>query len=215
MTARVTFYRRWVAACTAGELVGIGAATLAALATSALVGEPQTLGGRLLLLAVFAAVGAVEGGALAAFQWHVLRSRLPRLRQGEWVGVTVALAVAGWIVGMTPSLFMAQDAAPGREPALALILLMAAAAGAGAGLAFGGAQWLVLRRYAAHAGRWIWIHVPAWALAMAAIFLGASLPTLDWPMWAIAVSGAAGGIAGGLLLGAVTGLVARDLQPSA
>jgi NAD(P)-dependent dehydrogenase (short-subunit alcohol dehydrogenase family) len=213
VTARLTFYRRWVVACTAGELVGIGAATLAALATSALVGEPQTLGARLVLLAVFAAVGGVEGGALAAFQWRVLRSRLPRLRQGEWVGVTVALAVAGWIVGMTPSLFIAQDAEPGHEPALAFILLMAAAAGAGAGLAFGGAQWFVLRRYAEHAGRWIWIHVPAWALAMAAIFLGASIPTLGWPVWAIAISGAAGGIAGGLLLGAVTGLVAMDLRP--
>jgi hypothetical protein len=92
----MSFYRRWIVACAAGELVGIGVATGAALAINALIGEPQSLGSRLVTLATFAAVGAVEGTALAAFQWRVLRARLPRLRAGEWVGVTVALAVAGW-----------------------------------------------------------------------------------------------------------------------
>lgn len=124
--------------------MGIGAATGAALAINALVGEPRSLGTRLLTLATFAAVGVVEGGALAAFQWRVLRTRLLRLRAGEWVGVTVALAVAGWIVGMTPSLFANQEAAVSEEPGLGLVLLLAALAGAGAGLCFGAAQWFIL-----------------------------------------------------------------------
>ena len=173
----MSFYRRWIVACAAGELVGIGVATGAALAINALIGEPQSLGSRVLTLATFAAVGAVEGTALAGFQWRVLRRRLPRLRAPEWVGVTVAIAVAGWIAGMTPSLFINHEpTAASEEPGLVFVLLLAALAGGGAGLCFGCAQWFILRRHAERAGWWIWIHVPAWALAMSAIFLGASLP---------------------------------------
>ena len=210
----MSLYRRWIVACTAGELVGIGVATSAALAINALIGEPRSLGSRLLTLATFAAVGAVEGTALAGFQWRVLRTRLPRLRAAEWIGVTVVLAVAGWIVGMTPSLFMSHEpTAAQEEPGLMLVLLLAAMAGAAAGVCFGAAQWFILRRHAERAARWIWIHAPAWALAMTAIFLGASLPMAEWSVWSIALTGVAGGVLGGVLLGAVTGIVARDLQP--
>jgi hypothetical protein len=207
------FYRRWVLACVAGELVGIGVATAAAVTINSLIGEPHSRGARLLTLMVFALVGAIEGGALAGLQWRVLRERLPRLRASEWVGVTVALAVAGWLIGMTPSLFINNSAPAGTEPGLGVILLVAAGAGAVAGLCFGLVQWFVLRRYARNASRWIWIHIPAWALALSAIFLGASVPDAGSPVWFIAVAGVVGGISGGLLLGAVTGLVARALQP--
>ena len=67
----MAFYRRWIVACAVGEFVGIGVAAGAALAMSALIGEPQSIGDRLLTLATFAAVGAVEGAALAGFQWRV------------------------------------------------------------------------------------------------------------------------------------------------
>ena len=92
----------------------------------------------------------------------MLRTRLPRLRAAEWIGVTATLALAGWIVGMTPSLFMSDEptAAQG-EPSLMIVLLMAAIAGGGAGVCFGAAQWFILRRHAERAVRWIWIHVPA------------------------------------------------------
>jgi NAD(P)-dependent dehydrogenase (short-subunit alcohol dehydrogenase family) len=210
----MSFYRRWIVACTAGELVGIGVATGAALTINTLIGEPRSLGSRLLTLATFAAVGAVEGTALAGCQWRVLRTRLSRLRAAEWIGVTAALAVAGWLVGMTPSLFMSDEpTAAQREPGLMIVLVMAAVAGAGAGVCFGGAQWFVLRRHAERAVRWIWIHVAAWAFAMTAIFLGASLPTAEWSAWSIALTGVTGGVLGGVLLGAVTGIVARDLRP--
>lgn len=212
----MSFYRRWIVACTAGELVGIGVAAGATVAINSLIGEPRSLGPRLATLAAFAAVGAVEGSALAAFQWRVLRTRVPRLRTGEWVAVTVAIAVAGWLAGMTPSLFLNPEATVQtvqQEPGLGFVLLLAAAAGAGAGLCFGAAQWFVLRRHAERAGRWIFIHVPAWALAMSAIFLGASWPEADSSASSIALAGASGGALGGLVLGAVTGLVARELQP--
>ena len=209
----MSFYGRWIVACAAGELVGIGAATAGALTISELIGEPQSPGGRLLTLAAFVAVGAIEGTALAGFQWRVLRARLPRLRPGEWVGVTVSIAVAGWVAGMAPSLLINHEATPQEEPGLALVLLLASVAGAGAGLCFGGAQWFVLRRHAERASRWIWIHVPAWALAMSAIFLGASLPSSSSSNAFIALTGSLGGALGGVLLGAISGLVARDLQP--
>lgn len=211
-----TFYLRWVGACAAGECIGIGAAAGTAVAMNSWLGEPASTSARLAALAIFAVVGAVEGGALGFLQWRVLRDRLPRLRALEWMTPTVLLAVAGWLVGMTPSLFFAPAAiasSPSPEPPLAVVLLIAAAAGAVAGLAFGAAQWLVLRRHAERAWAWIWVHLPAWALAMAAIFLGASVPTADWAPVAIAVSGTAGGVLGGVLLGAVTGLVARRLTP--
>lgn len=208
------FYQRWILACAAGEIVGIGVATLAAISVNTLVGEPQTVTGRLLVLMAFAWVGVVEGGALAAFQWRVLRTRLPRLRLGEWGAVTVAVAATGWIAGMAPSLFLNNPGDDGQpEPSLWLVLMMASLAGAAAGFCFGAAQWFVLRRHAERAGRWVCIHMPAWGLALAAIFMGATLPAPGWPVWTIVLAGVAGGLFGGLLLGAVTGLVARNLQP--
>lgn len=207
------FYRRWIVACATGELVGIGIATASAVAFNTWIGEPLSTSGRLAVLGAFALVGAIEGGVLASLQWRVLRARLPRLRAGEWVGVTIAVAVAGWVVGMVPSLFVNQPQPTPEEPGLAVVLSLAALAGGAAGLCFGSSQWFVLRRHAERAHRWIWIHVPAWALAMAAISLGASVPRADWAPWSIGLSGLAGGALGGVLLGAISGVVARDLRP--
>jgi hypothetical protein len=208
-----SFYRRWVMACTAGELIGISVAAAVAVTVNTVFGEPQSLSARLLTLGVFAVVGSIEGAALAGLQWRVLRERLPRLRLHSWVGATVAIAVIGWIAGMTPSLFLRDEPTIQPEPALTSILLLAAAVGAGAGLCFGAAQWVVLRRHAQHAGRWVWIHAPAWAVAMSAIFLGASLPGMDSPTWIIVVAGALGGVLGGVSLGLISGVVAQRLQP--
>jgi NAD(P)-dependent dehydrogenase (short-subunit alcohol dehydrogenase family) len=210
-----SLYVRWVVACAAAELIGIGAAAAMALAVRSAIGAPATTGARLAVLVAMACAGAIEGGALGWLQWRVLRLRLPRLRAGEWVGVTVAIAVIGWIAGMSAALSGgdAGSGPAGSEPSLALVLLMSGAAGGAAGALFGAGQWLVLRRHARHAGRWVAIHVPGWAAAMAAIFLGASLPSASWPPWAIAASGAVAGLVGGALLGAITGLTARSLAP--
>jgi retinol dehydrogenase 14 len=207
------FYRRWIVACATGELVGIGVAAASAVALNTWIGEPQSTSGRLAVLAMFAVVGAIEGGVLASLQWRVLRARLPRLRAGEWIGMTIAIAVAGWVVGMVPSLLVNHAQATTDEPGLAVVLALAALVGGAAGLCFGAAQWFVLGRHAEQAHRWIWIHVPAWSLAMAAIFLGASIPGSDWAPWSIGLSGLAGGALGGVLLGAISGVVARDLRP--
>ena len=208
-------YGRWIAACTVAELIGISVAGAVAVAAGQ-SGDPTTLGGRIAALALFAAVGAVEGGALGFFEWRVLRERLPRLRAGEWVGVTIAIAALGWIAGTVGPVFAdsaGETATSAPGPGLLAISLMAAAIGAAAGAVFAAAQWLVLRRHAAHAGRWIAIHVPAWAAAMAAIFLGASLPSDGWPAPLVVLSGAAGGALGGALLGVITAPIACRLVP--
>ncbi|MEQ1827875.1 MAG: hypothetical protein ABL921_18085 [Pirellula sp.] len=77
-----------------------------------------------------------------------------------------------------------------------------------------GLQWLVLRERLPRlrAAEWIGATV---ALAMTAIFFGASLPTAESPGWLIAILGTTGGLLGGILLGAVTGLVAKELRPLA
>jgi hypothetical protein len=207
---------RWITACALAELIGIGVAGAAAVTMQAAIGEPTTPGMRWAALALFAAVGAIEGSALGILQWRVLRDRLPRLRVGEWAGVTIAVAVVGWLGGMAGPLFAggsAEGDAAASEPSLLAITLLAAGTGAAAGAVFGAAQWLVLRRHAVHGGRWIAIHVPGWAAAMAAIFVGAALPAPGWPLWQIVLSGAAGGTLGGALLGAITGVVVRRLEP--
>jgi retinol dehydrogenase-12 len=214
MTTRTSFYWRFVGACGLAELIGIGTIGLVATALHRAIGEPDRLSDRWLVFLTMTAAGAIEGAALGYFQWRMLRLRLPRLRRGEWVGVTVALAMAGWAVGMARPVFgPASTSPPGAGPGPGMVLLLAAGAGAAAGALFGAAQWLVLRRHCPRAGRWIGVNVAGWAAAMAAIFLGASLPAADWPAWAIGTTGAAGGLAGGLLLGAITGLVARTLHP--
>jgi len=215
MDAHGRFYRQWVLACAAGELIGIGTATMAGMGVNAWIGEPQSNTARLIVLATFGGVGAIEGGALAALQWNVLRRRLPRLRLTEWSVPTIIIATTGWIAGMSPSLWLAHanTPVPPAEPALMVVLMLAALTGAAAGLAFGAAQWFVLRRHAELAHRWIWIHAPAWALGMGAIFLGASLPNADSSRWTIASCGLAGGALGGVLLGAVSGIFAKQLTP--
>lgn len=127
--------------------------------------------------------------------------------------MTAGIAAIGWFADTASLLFDLPGTSDVWEPGLGRLMLLASLAGAGDGLLFGGAQWFILRRHAEHARRWIWIHVPAWALAMTAIFIAATLPTADWSPSAIALTVVAGGAVGGLLLGAVTGLVARDLQP--
>jgi retinol dehydrogenase-12 len=203
-------YRSWIRACALGELLGIASVAMMAILLRRVVGEAGTAHARWPVALATSAAGAIEGAALGYLQWRVLRRRLPRLRAGEWVGMTIALAVAGWLAGMSAASFGGHA---GVEPPVWMMLLMATGLGAAAGAFFGAGQWLVLRHHAQHAGRWIGIHVPGWAVAMAAIFAGASVPRADWSPSAILLAAALGGLLGGVLLGATTGLVVHGLQP--
>lgn len=205
---------RWVLSCAAAELIGLGTAAGVAVATLAAFGEPTTTSQRLATLAVLGGAGAIEGLALGGLQWRALVRQVPTLPRA-WIGVTIAVAVTGWLLGMAGPTFATHEptAATATEPSLGVILLLAGALGAGAGVLFGAAQWLVLRRHVQRAHRWVWIHAPAWAAAMSVIFLGATLPDARWSPGATLLSGAAGGLGGGLLLGLITSGVATRLEP--
>jgi hypothetical protein len=212
---RRRFHWRWIGACALAELVGIASVAAIAIITGSW-GPPATWSARLGVWLAFAWAGSVEGLALGMLQHRLLRERLPLLSHDAWVGVTAAVAVLGWSIGMAIPTFLGtpQEPANAVEPGLGQILVMAAGIGAVSGALFGAAQGWVLRLAAEGAWRrWIAIHVPAWALAMPAIFAGASIPDAGWPSWAILLSGAAGGLLGGALLGAVTGFAARSLTP--
>ena len=206
------FHLRWIGACALAELLGIGAAAASALAIHGVLGEPRTGLQRLATLLAFAGVGAVEGAWLGALQWRLLRRRLPLLSAAGWIGVTLAATTIGWVAGMAGPTFAAADAAR-AEPGLWQVIAMAAGSGIGAGALLGGAQWLALRAAARQAGGWIGINALAWIPAMAAIAAGGALPAATWPAWAAILTGAASGLLGGALLGAITGFVARRLEP--
>jgi len=74
------FYRRWIFACAAGELIGIGAAAGAAVALNTFIGEPQSIAARLLTLATFdprAGMGARHGDDFP--RGHTADARLARM----------------------------------------------------------------------------------------------------------------------------------------
>jgi len=93
------------------------------------------------------------------------------------------------------------------------VMLGAALLGAAAGAVLGAAQWLVLRKHAQNAARWIGWSAAGWACAMVAIFAGATLPDATTPPWLIVLSGATGGAVGGALLGMVTAHFATTVEP--
>lgn len=212
---RTRVYLRWIAACALAELIGIGVAAAAAVLMRAAVGTPATAPAAAAMLLAMAAAGSIEGGALGWLQATVLRDQLPGFPTHRWIACTVAVAVAGWVCGMAPSLLMhqAEPSVATQDPGWFFVLGAAALLGAVAGALFGAAQWLVLRKRVRAASRWIWIHALGWAPAMVAIFAAASLPDEHSRPFSIVVLGAVGGLLGGSLLGAITGLVVRDLQP--
>ena len=213
-----SFVLRWVLACGAAELVGIGFGALVGQLMTPVVLGPPSFGAKALLLCAAAAIGVVEGSALGLLQGATLRQRLPRLRPREWAMPVVLFAALGWVAGMLRPIlgqgtFAEAAAAPSSEPPLAMVLVLASAVGAVAGVLLGFVQWLVLRRHAARSGRWIGANALGWALAMPAIFAGFGIPADDASSSVRLLSGALGGALGGLLLGLATAPFAARLEP--
>jgi hypothetical protein len=198
--------RAWVAACVAGEAVGIGTAALVARTASPSGRTPSVL----VALAAGAVTGLAEGGALGMLQWRVVRVRFRTLPASGWVGVTAAAAVLGWVLGSLPA---AASGDAGGAPSLPVTLILGAAMGAGMGVFFGAAQWLVLRRHADSAGRWVAANAAGWTAAMPLIFLGATSPNADTPLVVVGMTGVASGAAAGLALGVLTARWLVRLRP--
>lgn len=212
---RPRLWRDWTLACVAGEVVGIGIAGLAAGVLLSTIGEPVTAVERWGAFGLLVGAGALEGLALGGFQWRVLRRAFPAIRARQWVGVTVVVAVGGWVLGMLPSTLSAPAASGGEpfDPPLALVALGAIAGGAAAGLVFGAAQWTVLRHHTPEARRWIGANALGWALGIGWIYVAASLPPEGSAPLAVAAFGIAGGLLSGLSMGGVTGRTLTRLTP--
>lgn len=195
---------RWIVHCGVGEMIGVAVVAGAATALNHTLGEPEALSGRLLVLAVMVAAGAVEGLSLGYFQWRVLRAHLPELPAGRWIGVTALAAAGGWLLGMLPPTLL-QSGSMLVEPVISDTFFVVLLLGLVTGTVFGAAQAWVLRRHVPHPARWIAANALGWSVAMLWIFLAASLPNESTPALTVVVLGAAGGLVAGLCLGAITG----------
>jgi len=188
-------WRTWLAWTTGGEALGFCVPALVATLTA---GSPAAVALPVLLLA-----GAAEGAVLGAAQAHVLRRVLPDLPRSRWVAVTSAAAVLAWLVGLLPAT-LAGTAAGWPVP---LLVVLAAAGGVVLLLSIGTAQWTVLRRHVAGAGRWIAVTAAGWLAGLAAFMLIA--PPLWHPGQPAVLTAAIGVLAGLVMAGtvaAVTGL---------
>jgi hypothetical protein len=185
-------------------MIGVAVVAGAAIAINRTLGEPESTAGRLLVLAVMVAAGAVEGLSLGYFQWRAMRSRLPELRAGQWIGVTALAAAGGWLLGMLPPTLL-QTGSVLLEPVVSDTFFVVLLLGLVTGAVFGAAQAWVLRRHVLHAARWIAANAVGWSVAMLWIFLAATLPDESTPVVTTLGLGAAGGLVAGLCLGAITG----------
>lgn len=210
MDANRVFFRRWTLACGLAEFAGIGVAGLLAGLTFYYIGEPVAWPAKIITLAVMLLAGAAEGWLVGAFQAKVLIEKIPNLSRPAWVRATVAVAVAGWFLGMLPSTILAgqpmpPDAPPPAEPPLWLVALGAVGMGLVAGAVFGLAQQRVLRRYLANSRPWIIANSLAWGAGLWWVYLGASWEKGGEPLWMLVLSGVVSGLLMGLTVGAVTG----------
>jgi hypothetical protein len=203
------YWLNWTIACGLGEFLGIAAAAGIAFAQLALIGDPESLGEKMLVMLMMLVAGIIEGTVTGSLQWSVLKRRFTRMRVRDWLLFTALGAVVGWVLGMTPSVFFApqsSDPATTIDFSTALIIPLSAALGLALGALFGVFQWIELRRHTANAARWIWANALAWMVGMVVIFLGASSPPAGAGLAVIIAIGAACGLLAGLLVGAITGL---------
>lgn len=206
-------WARWVVANLSAELLGLGTAALLALAVtpalSAVFGQSSFLP----VAGVFLIGGTYEGTLVGVAQWLVLRHRLPALVMRNWTLASAGGAFVAWALGVTPSTVMDLMSAGESEPVQAgpelgglAVYPLAAALGVVAGIILGGAQWLVLRRHLAGAGRWVVANAAAWAVGMPIIFAGATNTPADagWPalIVIVVVTVTAAGLAVGAIHGA-------------
>lgn len=146
------------------------------------------------------------GGAQSA----VVHRALPFLSRRSWVLATALGAGIAWVLGMIPSTIMAlrppePGAPPPAEPSALVQYPLAAALGLVTGPVLGLAQWIVLRRYVAHAGRWLWANALAWGVGMPLIFLGMDRVPWSGPAFAVLAAIYAVCALTGLVVGAIHG----------
>lgn len=213
-----SLWKKWTLNCAAGEVIGIAGAGLIAYLVNSIVGEPDNLDDKLLVLFAMLLAGFVEGSVLGWFQYRVLRIKFTSMRSKEWMFYTVLVAVLGWFWGMLPSLFLIPRQVNGQEEAIwdfsnpFLFSAMSIGMGLVLGAIFGIFQWFPMRKHAEKAYLWIIANALGWGLGLAWIFTFASIPTEASSVVFVVLMGACGGILAGLSVGIVTGYFLERLK---
>ena len=202
-------WRRWVAANTVAEVVGLG---LTLGLTGLVIGRLESIGGAAGVALAFAAAvlsGVIEATIVGLAQWWAMHPWLPQITRRAWWLATLVGALLAYVLGYLPStiinLMQTNDTATATmsEPPQAVVLLLAAGLGAVAGAVLSFAQYFALRGRVAHAGRWIPANMLAWAVGMPLIFWAIDLAFKLPQRWqAVALM-----VVALLLMGAVVGAI--------
>lgn len=204
------YWKKWTFNCAFGEIIGIGTAGAIAYSVNNAIGEPVMFSQKFIILVSMMFAGAIEGSLLGWFQWRVLKEKIKSLPAKSWIGITITVAVLGWFFGMMPSLFFFDSSQKTAEPQVSisplLFIFLSIATGLILGAVFGLFQWIVLKKYVVKAGKWITANSLGWGLGMLCIYAGASIPDENSSIYFNIISGAAGGLFGGLSVGAITGI---------
>jgi uncharacterized membrane protein len=197
------FWRRWVAANSIGETIGLGTTFLVGFGIIAKFGESSGWISVLLFAGVAVLLGMFEGFVVGAAQGSVIAQRLADFKIRSWVMATMIGALLAWTLGMLPSTLTnlaasAASSAPPMEMPDWIVYLLAMPLGAVAGLILASAQWVVLRHWVTRASWWLPANALAWLVGMPIIFVGTSVIQPDMSAFqaaalmliAIAVTGA-------------------------
>jgi len=207
MTGR---YRRWVLACTLGEVTGFLGFPILGGALALWLGAGLEPFARALILYAVAVIGGLgEGAVLALFQLRVLAESFARLSPRRWVLGTAVAASMAWAAGMlAPTLdeilgISAPVQAAIWIPASILILL-----------SIGSAQAWALRSVVENPQSWVVGNALGWLAGLPWTFVLPGLvpdgAPMTWWITAFAVSG----VLMALTVGLVTGLFLLRLRPA-
>ena len=207
-----SFYRRWIVANGSSEALGLGTTFLVGRAVAPWLAS-RSPADTLLGAAAAVVLGTLlEGVVVGLAQEQVLRDVLPGLRPRAWTTATALGAGMAWLIGMIPSTILglvapSEGTTAPVEPSPLVQYSLAAILGLVTGPILGLFQWIVLRRHARRAGRWLWANAAAWAVGMPVIFLGMEL--VPWSRGGVAAAAAIYAVCGaaGLLVGAIHGRV--------
>lgn len=163
--------------------------------------EPRGLFPQVFMLLLKALSGVAEGMTLGLIQANLMHRRLPELSIVRWMTATSAVAVLGWAIGSSFSIFAIGDGGGGGfDPSVQQTIAMAAGFGLLVGALFGGVQVLALGGLGVKRWPWVLGNAIGWALGLPAIYLAAAGEAVG-PLWAL---GAISGLFAGAMVGVAT-----------
>ncbi|MDH4295143.1 MAG: hypothetical protein OEV74_02600 [Cyclobacteriaceae bacterium] len=212
-------WKKWTINCAIGELLGIACAGAIAFGVNSIIGEPQSLGSKLIVLSTMMFAGFIEGMILSSFQWKVIVTKFQNIPKKEWMFYTILVGVLGWFLGMLPSLFFMPAETETQEVNKLIdfsnpyvFSFLSIGSGLVLGAIFGLFQWFSLKKYAQKAYKWIIANALGWGLGLCWIYLFASIPTEKNTITFNVLMGVIGGLFAGLSVGAITGIYLEKLE---